>query len=133
MGEYADEAIQNGLCEEFRGKEPLFQFYNNSIWVDVSGKNRKINEMDSLHLCFVMNYILSGYCKIRGNSVYLMGRTLVNRGYRHRNLLYDLESLKVGSYQMYSNDVDVVSYYRKLILKYKDYDWSPLIQYMMWR
>lgn len=134
MGEYCEEARLNGLSESFSKKEPYINFYDNSLWIDVTGRQREIKSMNSLHLCFVINYICSGYCKrLRGDSVYLMRRTLVNRGYKYKDLLYDLEILKIGRYTMYEEEVDTTMYYKRLILKYKEYDWSPLIAYMSWK
>lgn len=60
MGEYAEEAIQAGLCEDYRKEKYLYSYYNNDVWEDVTGKQRLIRNMDSLHICFVMNYIYWG-------------------------------------------------------------------------
>ena len=38
MGEYAEEAIQNGLCEDYTGRkeQPFGSQYNNEVWQDVT-------------------------------------------------------------------------------------------------
>lgn len=132
MGEYAEEAIQNGLGEEFR-KEEIYPRYNNDIWEDITGKHRSIRCMDSMHLCFIINYILSGYCKVKGNRVYLMSRILVNRGFTYREFKFHLENIKLGLYCMYEQENgEVERYYTNLLKKYPNYDWSPLKKYMKW-
>ena len=52
MGDGAREAMENGLCEDFgkdTGRKLLW-------WRDVCYVSRPIQEMDPLHLCFVLNY-----------------------------------------------------------------------------
>lgn len=133
MGEYTEEAIQNGICENFRKEHEPFHFYNNSIWEDVSGTLRQIKDMDSLHICFVMNYILSGNCKVKGNRCYLFGRILANRGFFYADFKRVLEGFKINTYYIYSPNSPVYKYYKDLLRKYPDYDWSPLISYMYWK
>lgn len=133
MGEYAEEAIQAGLCEDYRKDKCPYSYYNNDVWEDVTGKQRLIRNMDSLHICFVMNYILLGYCNVKGNRCYLMGRVLANRGFMYRDLKVSLEGFKLGTYTMYDGDSRVDQYYKNLLRKYPDYDWSPLASYMYWK
>lgn len=54
MGEYAEEAIQNGIANEGCGN---IQREDRAFWwTDVTGRTRPVEDMDSLHLCFVLNY-----------------------------------------------------------------------------
>lgn len=62
-----------------------------------------------------------------------MGRVLANRGFMYRDLKVSLEGFKLGIYVMYKNDLRVDQYYKNLLRKYPDYDWSPLISYMYWK
>lgn len=135
MGEYTEEAIQNGLCEDYAGrKEQSFgSQYNNEVWQDVTGKCRRICNMDSLHLCFVVNYILSGYCKVKGKRLERMCYTLQSRLYTISEFKDDLENLQLGVYMMYPKESGKVeSYYINLLRKYPDYDWSNLVDFMYW-
>lgn len=138
MGEYAEEAIQNSLCEDYIGrkKQPFEIHYNNNeVWQDITGKCRRIYiyNMDSLHLCFVMTYMLSGYCNVKGKRLERMCYTLQSRLYTMSEFKGDLENLQLGVYKMYPKESGKVeSYYINLLHKYPDYDWSPLKNFMYW-
>lgn len=134
MGEYAEEAIQLGLCEN--NSSPAYKTssnYNNDVWEDVSGKNRLISEMNSLHLCFIINYLLASSKNLRGNRLERMCYTLQNRLYLKENFQKDLNELLTGSYRMYPKEDEMVEdYYRKLLNKYPKYNWGYLEQIMYW-
>ena len=108
--------------------------YNNEIWTDITGKCRSIVDMDSLHICFVMNYILSGYCKISDKRLERMFYTLSSqRLYTKSEFEDSLEKLKSGIYDMYPKESrQVESYYINLLEKYPNYDWTPLYNCMYW-
>ena len=133
MGEYADEAMRNGLCEDYIGRkeQPFEIHYNNEVWQDITGKCRRIYNMDSLHLCFVMNYMLSGLTS--GERLERMCYTLQSRLYTMSEFKGNLENLQLGVYKMYPKESGKVeSYYINLLRKYPDYDWSPLKDFMYW-
>lgn len=132
MGEYAEEAIQDGLCEDFR-KESDNRDYN-YIWRDVTGTHRLIHNMTSLHLCFVLDYILKGKSGVPVIRADLMREVLIDRGYSENLLMEECKKLKEGTLTMYYrlSDYGVTSYYKSLLEKYPNYNWSTLKRYMGW-
>lgn len=134
MGEYAREARELGLCGEYNvGSRELVSLYNNDLWSDVSKKVRLISEMDSLHLCFVINYLLASNKDILKNQLKNMCYVLQGRSYLERDFQRDLTNFLIGSYSMYPEEDGVVeNYYKKLLTQYPEYDWSYLKQIMYW-
>ena len=134
MGEYAEAAIQNGIANEGCGN---IQREDRAFWwTDVTGRTRPVEDMDSLHLCFVLNYqIAYGKTFPDADAYYhLMGVLLEARGWSVQKLETVLETFRSGAYRMYPDgDGQVETYYRKLLRKYPEYSWKPLQFYMRWK
>ena len=131
MGEYAEEAIQNGLAEEPGNSQENREQW----WTDVTGRTRPVSAMDRLHLCFILNYQLQWGRSFPKDHCYYqeMGLVLKAGNWDQNKLEETLESFQAGEYQMYPTEQGSVEvYYRDLLRKYPDYSWNPLIYYMQW-
>ena len=130
MGEYAEEAIQNGMLEEPRKKKEWELW-----WIDVTGRSRPISAMDSLHLCFILNYQLQWGRSFADDHLYYrqMQAVLWARNWDSKRLEKGLEQFQADHYEMYPHEGgQVEAYYQDLLQKYPDYSWKPLKYYMQW-
>ena len=134
MGDGAREAMENGLCENFSkdtGRKPLW-------WRDVCYVSRPIQEMDPLHLCFVLNYQLvqkshGRWFEHDWDYYNQMRSVLWFRNWHGWVLEQTLKAFREGTYQMYPDgDGRIEEYYRKLLQRYPNYDWKPLLHYVNW-
>lgn len=128
MGEIAEELLEIARyqhdinMEKYRCAEPGNPKYDNHYWKDTTGKIRNIRDMDSMHLCFVIKYLLNvpkpnKFRVIRSN---LMKEELKRRNFSQEDYDFNIEGVKSGLYCMYPNEGgnELEKYYSNLVTQY---------------
>lgn len=139
MGEYAQEAFYLGMnqadynFEKHKCIAPGDPRYDNSVWEDVTGKIRKIKDMDSMHLCFVLKqiYVMKrnsvgkfDLYKGVGERIPLIENELRRRSFTKEDYDFCLYGIRLGLYCFYEdeNNTDLEQYYCNMLKSYKYFD-----------
>lgn len=137
MGEYAEECIQLGINQmdsnirkhgvPFPGTK-----MDPSYWEDINGTLRRITDMDSMHICFVLKQIeiMNGNKRIKTSfnikqewlreKYYNLTKVLHERKFTAEDFAFNIEGVKLGLYCMYPHEDsrDLEAYYANLFAEY---------------
>lgn len=88
-------------------------------WKDNTGKIRAIEDMDSMHLCFVLKQLWYSNNKQKAKRMSIIRNELRYRGFSKEEYLRKLEDCREGTYCMYPYDgYELEDYYEESIRKY---------------
>lgn len=88
-------------------------------WKDVTGKIRAIEDMDSMHLCFVLKRLWYSNNKQKEKRMFIIRSELRYRDFTGEDYLRKLNECRDGEYCMYPYDgYEVEDYYSDSIRKY---------------
>ena len=131
MGEYAEEAFYLGVDQMDQDIElygcavPYDPKYDNEVWRGVDGNLRKIADMDSMHLCFVLKQLENSKGKIREHMAPIIRQLKwrIHKGqFSKADFDFSLEGVRLGLYCFYPKEADthlLENYYMDMLKRYK--------------
>lgn len=88
-------------------------------WKDAMGKIRAIEDMDSMHLCFVLKQLWYSNNKQKEKRMFIIRSELRYRGFTAEDYLRKLDSCRKNEYCMYLYDgEELEDYYSESINRY---------------